>query len=61
MKSDTQILVVDASQKDLFSFLAVPENLPKWAVKFCHTFRPRNEEWWCWLCLYDPCTIRMAF
>ncbi len=47
MKSDTQTLVVDASPKRLFEFLAEPENLPKWAVKFCHTIRPKDNEWWC--------------
>ena len=30
----------------LFEFLAVPENLPKWAIKFCHTIRPRDKGWW---------------
>jgi hypothetical protein len=47
MKSDTQTLVVDASPRGLFEFLAAPENLPKWAVKFCHSIRPQDKEWWC--------------
>ena len=46
MKTDTQTLVVQASPKDLFEFLAAPENLPKWAVKFCHAIRRRDERWW---------------
>lgn len=46
MKSDTQTLVVDASPQDLFEFLSAPENLPKWAVKFCHSIHRKDREWW---------------
>lgn len=46
MKSDTQTLVVDASPKDLFEFLSLPENLPKWAVKFCHSIDRKDKDWW---------------
>ena len=46
MKSDTQTSVIEVSPKGLFEFLAAPENLPKWAVKFCHTIRPKDKKWW---------------
>ena len=46
MKSDTQTVVLDTSRDQLFDFLASPENLPKWAVKFCHSIRKKERDWW---------------
>ncbi|MBI3857995.1 MAG: hypothetical protein HY293_20135 [Planctomycetes bacterium] len=47
MNSDSQTLVVNAPPGELFEFLAAPENLPKWAVKFCHSIHPRDRGGWC--------------
>jgi hypothetical protein len=52
MRSDTQTLIVDTPKEVLFDFLATPENLPKWAVKFCHAIRPRDKtSWWVQGCM----------
>jgi hypothetical protein len=52
MRVDTQTLVVDVPKETLFEFLANPENLPRWAVKFCHTIRPKDKAtWWVRGCL----------
>jgi len=43
---DTQTIVIQTTPDQLFDFLAMPENLPKWAVRFCHSIRPMDKGWW---------------
>lgn len=48
-RSDTQAVTVHASAEQLFDFLANPENLPKWAVGFCHAIRRDDADDGCWV------------
>ena len=42
-RTDTRTVTLAASPHDVFDFVANPENLPRWAVGFCHSIR-RDEE-----------------
>lgn len=46
MRSDTQSINLDGRTADIFAFLANPENLPRWAVGFCHAIRRDGETRW---------------
>ncbi len=45
MRSDTQAIYIHADPKDVFEFLAEPENLPRWAVGFCRAIRKEGRRW----------------
>jgi hypothetical protein len=45
LRSDTQAVTVDGPAEWVFDFVADPENLPKWAVGFCHAIRPDGDRW----------------
>lgn len=45
VKSDTQAVSIDGTAEHVFDFLASPENLPKWAVGFCHSIRREGDYW----------------
>ncbi len=38
-RTDTRTVTLAASPHDVFEFVANPENLPRWAVGFCHSIR----------------------
>ena len=38
-RSDTRTVTIDAPPDTVFSFVADPENLPRWAVGFCRSIR----------------------
>ena len=42
-RSDTRTVTLAASPQDVFDFVANPENLPRWAVGFCHSIRREDE------------------
>ena len=45
LQSDTQAVSVDGPAAQVFDFVADPENLPKWAVGFCHAIRRDGDRW----------------
>jgi hypothetical protein len=45
LQSDTQTVSLDAPPDHVFAFLAEPENLPKWAIGFCHSIRRDGDRW----------------
>lgn len=40
LRSDTRAITIEADAKEVFAFVADPENLPRWAVGFCRAIRP---------------------
>lgn len=46
MNSKTHSLVIQAPPEKVFGFLSKAENLPKWAVAFCHNIERRAGRWW---------------
>lgn len=38
-RTDTQTVTLAAPPHDVFDFVANPENLPRWAIGFCHSIR----------------------
>jgi len=46
MRSDTQSVSVHGDAVEVFSFLADPGNLPRWAVGFCRAIRHDTERGW---------------
>ena len=45
MRADTQAVTIPASHEEAFSFLAEPENLPRWAVGFARGVRRDGDGW----------------
>ena len=45
-RSDTQSVTIEAVPRMVFSFLADPRNLPFWAVGFCRSIRPVDDDQW---------------
>jgi hypothetical protein len=45
MHADTQTITLPVSVEDAFSFLAQPENLPRWAVGFVRGIRREGDDW----------------
>jgi hypothetical protein len=45
MRADTQTVALPVSAEEAFAFLAVPENLPRWAVGFARDIRREGDEW----------------
>ena len=45
LRSDTRAVGIDGTPDQVFDFLADPENLPKWAVGFCHSIRRDGDHW----------------
>jgi hypothetical protein len=45
MRSNTENVTVNVDHRQLFEFLADPNNLPKWAVGFCRSIRRDGERW----------------
>jgi hypothetical protein len=45
LRSDTQAVSIDGPAEEVFDFVADPENLPKWAVGFCHAIRRDGDRW----------------
>jgi hypothetical protein len=43
VRSSTQTISLPVDQLQAFAFLAEPQNLPRWAVGFCHAIRPTDE------------------
>jgi hypothetical protein len=46
LRSDTRTISIQAPADLVFDFLASPENLPQWAVGFCRSIRPGDDEHW---------------
>lgn len=45
MKAHTETVTIETSPKKVFNFLERPENMPKWAVKFCQGIRRDGQKW----------------
>jgi hypothetical protein len=45
MHADTQTITLPVSFEEAFSFLAQPENLPRWAVGFARGIRREGDDW----------------
>ena len=45
LRSDTRAVSIDGPAAQVFDFVADPENLPKWAVGFCHAIRRDGDRW----------------
>ena len=45
MHADTQTITCPVSFEEAFSFLAQPENLPRWAVGFARGIRREGDDW----------------
>ena|SRR5881296_4548695 len=45
MRVDTQTITIDADPREVFQFVARPENLPQWARAFCQAIRPDGDVW----------------
>jgi hypothetical protein len=45
MHADTQTITLPVSADEAFTFLAQPENLPRWAVGFAHGIRRDGDAW----------------
>jgi hypothetical protein len=45
MHADTQTITLPVSAEEAFTFLAQPENLPRWAVCFAHGIRREGDAW----------------
>ncbi len=45
MRADTQTITLPVSVEEAFSFLAQPENLPRWAVGFARAIRREGHGW----------------
>jgi hypothetical protein len=45
VRSDTQSVTIAGTAEQVFDFLADPENLPRWAVGFCHSIRRDGGRW----------------
>src|SRR5918995_503083 len=45
MRADTQTITLPANAEDAFTFLAQPENLPRWAVGFARGIRREGDGW----------------
>jgi hypothetical protein len=45
MHADTQAITLPVSSEEAFSFLAEPENLPRWAVGFARGIRREGDGW----------------
>src|SRR5205807_1227287 len=45
MRSNTEHVTINTDHRHLFTFLADPGNLPKWAVGFCRAIRRDGDRW----------------
>jgi hypothetical protein len=45
MRADTQTITIAADRREVFHFVAQPENLPRWARAFCQDIRPDRDTW----------------
>lgn len=45
MRSDTKTVVINASLKDVFCYIADPAHLPEWAIGFCKGIRREGDVW----------------
>lgn len=45
MRADTQTISIDTTPQQLLTYVANPENLPKWAVGFAKTVRREGGGW----------------
>lgn len=45
MRSDTQVVTIHASPEKVSTFLADPQNLPRWAVGFARSVRNDGGRW----------------
>lgn len=45
MKSVTLSVAIAAAPKEVFGFVANPENMPRWAVNFCRGVRRKGDRW----------------
>ena len=45
MHADTQTITLPVSAEEAFTFLAQPENLPRWAVGFARGIRREGDAW----------------
>lgn len=46
MRSDTQSITISSSPLDVLSFVAEPENLPRWAIGFAKAVEPGDDGEW---------------
>lgn len=45
MRADTQTISIDVPPQQLLTYVANPENLPRWAVGFAKTVRRQGDGW----------------
>lgn len=45
MKSATHSVTIDASPETVFAFVSQPQNMPRWAVRFCRGIRRDGDRW----------------
>ena len=45
MRADTKSIAIHASREKVVSFLADPQNLPRWAVGFAKSVRREGDRW----------------
>jgi uncharacterized protein YndB with AHSA1/START domain len=46
VRAETQSVTLEAAAERVFSFLADPANLPRWAIHFARTVRPNSDGSW---------------
>jgi hypothetical protein len=45
VRTDTQSITINARPRDVLAFVGDGENLPRWAIGFARSVRPRNGGW----------------
>lgn len=45
MRADTQAITIPAARDEVYSFLADPQHLPRWAVGFARGIHQDGDEW----------------
>lgn len=45
MRSSTESVTIAATPEEVVTFVADPENLPKWAIGFARSIRRENDSW----------------